>query len=201
LNGWLNLNFHQLSLVVSLVIGETLLFLIGVVIFFSGVITLAKGRRRRQPLISSGIYRFIRHPQHLGLILMLLPWALYVPVHFRLEAGLIYSDDLGIRIGEIISWTLFSVLLVIISLLEERSMRKKHPEIYEQYQITTGFLLPLRRSKRQRFSPQGLHYDDRKQFIRTLLLVILCYLTFLVIAGVITTLIGESTLGWLYWTV
>ena len=47
-----------------------------------------------------------------------------------------------IRIGEIVSWSFFSFVLLLISDLEERKLAKKFGEEFNQYRETTGFLIP-----------------------------------------------------------
>lgn len=119
---------------------EIISFMVGIFVFFSGLYHLAKGKKQKELIITEGIYKYIRHPQNLGISLISLPFALYIPGF----------NDIGIRIGELFSWMLFTFFLTIYSNLEEYNLSKKFPEEYRKYQIQTGFFLPkfhLRKKK------------------------------------------------------
>lgn len=139
-NGWILLGFHEglLAATIIVIILESLVFVLGCYLIVSGIVHLASGRKEGMSLIESGPYKFIRHPQHLGIILISLPFALYIP----------WSNDLGIRIGEILSWSLSCVILFIISEIEEVRITQKLKEEYLNYKQRTGFILPkIRRNE------------------------------------------------------
>ena len=117
---------------VALIIVEFVIFIIGLSLFVWGVILIAKARLKHTGLVKTGPYKLIRHPQHLGLILMSLCISLYIP----------WTKDEFIRIGEIVSWSFFSLILVIISDFEEKRLSKKFGEEFDQYRSNTGFFLP-----------------------------------------------------------
>lgn len=79
--------------VISLLVFEALFFAFGLVLFIWGLIYIAKVRLKKEGLATSGPYRLIRHPQHLGLILMSFSFSLYVPG----------TEDREIVVGEILS--------------------------------------------------------------------------------------------------
>jgi len=111
---------------------EIISFMVGIFVFSSGLYHLAKGRKHKISIVTTGMYKYVRHPQNLGICLIALPFALYIPGF----------NDIGIRIGEIYSWTLFTFILTIFSNLEEQNLMKKFPEQYAAYQHQTGFFLP-----------------------------------------------------------
>lgn len=115
-----------------LIIVEIFIFFTGFSIFLIGLIKLAQVKLRGAIIAREGIYRYIRHPQHLGIILMALPFALYIP----------WINDLGIRVGDLLIWCLFSLILSFYSVIEEYRLKKRFPEEFSEYQSVTGFMFP-----------------------------------------------------------
>ena len=118
--------------VLPLIIFEIFIFLTGCALFFLGLIQLTQAKQRGENIAQVGIYHHIRHPQHLGIIVMTLPWALYIP----------WINDFGIRVGDLVTWIFFTLLLVIYSDIEDYRLRKRFPEEFSVYQAKTGFILP-----------------------------------------------------------
>ncbi|MHA1347635.1 MAG: methyltransferase family protein [Candidatus Heimdallarchaeaceae archaeon] len=79
-----------------------------------------------------GSYKYVRHPQHLGLIIISLATSLYVP----------FTTDIGIRLGEILSWSLFSLILFFISDVDDRKLAKRFCQEYIEYHTKTGSFFP-----------------------------------------------------------
>jgi hypothetical protein len=129
---------------IALIVIEFLIFSIGLMLFVWGVILIARARLKNAGLVTTGPYRLIRHPQHLGLILMSLCISLYIP----------WSQDTFIRIGEIVSWSFFSLVLIIMSDFEDKKLAKKFGEEFHQYRSHTGF-----------FFPRILHRDKTRKTI------------------------------------
>ncbi len=117
---------------ITLIVIEFLIFGIGLYLFLWGVILIAKARLNKTGLVQTGPYKYMRHPQHLGLILMSLCISLYIP----------WSIDEFIRIGEIVSWSFFSLVLIILSDFEDKKLAKKFGEKFHQYRSSTGFFFP-----------------------------------------------------------
>lgn len=132
LNSWFVIYPWEVSLIFSLILIEICIFLIGLELFLSGFITLLRSRKDGQKIAQMGPYKYIRHPQNLGIILMVLPFTLYIPGF----------GDIGIRIIDILSWILFSFIILIISDYEENTMLKKYSEEYNHYRNRTGFFFP-----------------------------------------------------------
>ena len=121
----------EIALIILIVI-ESILFIIGLTLFIWGLIYLAKVKREKQGLATGGPYKFTRHPQHLGLILMTLANSLYLP----------WAIHPYIRIGSILSWSLIALFLIVISELEEKKLLKEYGNTYLDYLINTGMFLP-----------------------------------------------------------
>jgi len=128
-NTWFPLS-NQLKL--NILIIECIMFIVGLLLFLIGVIYLIKARRSNIGIAQTGPYKFIRHPQNLGILIISLSFVFYVP----------WFGDLGIRIADLFSWCLFIIIIVIISDLEEYKMVKKYPEQYYDYISHTGYFFP-----------------------------------------------------------
>lgn len=164
-------HIYPFQLVLLLII-ELIIFIGGVVLFLSGLYHLAKGRKHKISIVKTGLYNYIRHPQILGISLISLPFALYIPGF----------NDLGIRIGEIFSWTLFTFFLTIYSNLEEHNLTKKFPEEYRKYQTQTGFFLPKFHLRKKKKSKRVEFMTIRKRYLFLLLgYLILVFVVFIVI--------------------
>jgi len=114
------------------IIAEIIIFCFGLGIFLTGFITMVKEKIRGVTLVQTGIYKFIRHPQNLGIAIFFLPLALFIPGF----------GDLGIRMGDILSWSLFTFLISLLSLFEDWSLMEKFPDEFLKYYSQTGFYLP-----------------------------------------------------------
>ncbi len=117
---------------IALIVVEFIIFFIGLSLFIWGIILIARARLKNTGLVKTGPYKFLRHPQHLGLILMSLCISLYIP----------WTQDEFIRIGEIVSWSFFSLVLIIMSDFEDKKLAKKFGEEFDQYKSITGFFFP-----------------------------------------------------------
>ena len=113
---------------------EITLFLGGLGISVWGLRELAVKHVEGCGLVTTGPYRWTRHPQHLGIILFLLPTALFNPTY-----SLYWS---GIRPGDILSWSLISFLLLIVADWEEIRLRAVYGQEFEAYKSRTAFILP-----------------------------------------------------------
>jgi len=132
LNSWFEIYPWETFLIFNLIVIEIIIFLIGFGIFLSALITMIITRRKGEDIIQKGLYSFIRHPQNLGIIIFSIPLILYIPGF----------GDLGIRIVDILSWILFTMIIVVISDLEEIRMKQKFGQDYEDFIIKTGYFLP-----------------------------------------------------------
>jgi len=113
---------------------EVMLFLGGLGIFIWGLRELVMKHVEGCGLVTTGPYRWTRHPQHLGIILFLLPTALFNPIYSPYWSG--------IRPGDILSWSLISFLLLIVADWEEVRLRVVYGQEFEDYMSRTAFILP-----------------------------------------------------------
>lgn len=135
-------------------------------IIFIGLVFIAKARKDRINLIQKGPYKYVRHPQNLGIIIMVLPFALYTP----------WIQDTGIRIGDILSWTLFCLVMIFCSDFEEIRMKKGLSEEYENYRLRTGFFIP-----KLRYQKVNQAKDTKVNYLKRYSLLILGYIIFILI--------------------
>lgn len=124
----------NIAIASSIVLIETVIFLAGLALFVWSLFVMIRGRLNGVQLITIGPYQWIRHPQHLGIIVFLLPLALYNP-----SESLVWS---GIRPGDILSWSLVAFMLIIVADIEEIRLTKLFEQDYENYRAKTPFLLP-----------------------------------------------------------
>ncbi len=149
---------HSLTLVISI---EAFLFCFGLGLLLSGLFTLVKEKIKGVGLVKTGIYKYFRHPQNLGIVLMVLPFAIYVP-GFR---------DIGIRMGEIASWLYFAFFMCLYSFYEEWRLSRKYENEYLEYYGKTGHFIPKIKDKKTETPP-------RINFLKKILITVLVYVSF-----------------------
>ncbi len=113
---------------------QGILLFAGLILFILALFEMARKFSDGMSLVTSGPYRWVRHPQHLGIILFLLPLAL-----FNISYSASWS---GIRPGDILSWSLVAFMLIVAADLEERGLVKRFGTEYIDYCKRTPFLLP-----------------------------------------------------------
>jgi protein-S-isoprenylcysteine O-methyltransferase Ste14 len=133
---WLPFSGFPLNPIVLLVvvIAEIVLFIIGVCLFLWGLKEIVTMRATEDGLVITGPYKWIRHPQHLGIILFTLSTALLNPSY-----SFYWS---GIRPGDLLSWSLVSFLLLIVAEWEESNLREKFEDEFTLYASKTPFIIP-----------------------------------------------------------
>lgn len=149
-DSWFVINPDDVYRVYLVCCVELFIFIGGFLLFGFSLYHLIKERRHNIKITNTGPYKFIRHPQNLGIIMMLFPFILYIPGF----------GDIGIRSGEIISWMIFSLLIIIISILEEQGLKKKYPEEFKRYSRYSGFFFP-------KVNPHGFHQEKSNKFAFT----------------------------------
>ena len=102
-----------------------LLLLVGTLVFLAGAVPLYWAKLRRRGAVTGGLYRFIRHPQYVGLAVM--------------------------GVGVLLVWPRFLVLVSLIVMLslyavlarwEEAQCLARFGESYGSYQASTGMFVP-----------------------------------------------------------
>ncbi|MCK4383278.1 MAG: hypothetical protein KAW66_08295, partial [Candidatus Lokiarchaeota archaeon] len=111
---------------ISMIIIQNIFFILGFLIFLTSLAQIIYGRVKKRGLIQNGFYKYIRHPQNLGIIFM--AFSLFVLPK--------------IRMGDIISWVQFVFLIILYSDNGDLLLKKKNPDQFQQYYEKTGFMCP-----------------------------------------------------------
>ena len=118
------LGMGELGMMISMILGYTLLF-IGIGLFIQGWRQLYQARQKNQ-LITTGLYRFVRHPQYTGLFLGLF------------GEGIVHWPTL-------FSVAIFPIIVLAYFLLarsEERKVLEQFGDEYRAYQARVPMFLP-----------------------------------------------------------
>jgi protein-S-isoprenylcysteine O-methyltransferase Ste14 len=130
--GW-GVDIHR-PLVLLTIGGGLLLFVLGTLAWFVA-------RQRGKSVADLWIYRLSRHPQYLGWIV----WS--YGMLLALKRVRYPKRSWGIPAS--LPWLLSAMVIVGVSLLEERKMRRLSGEAYDAYRSKTSFLFPLPRFLRR----------------------------------------------------
>ncbi len=103
----------------------SVLFLLGIAMFFVCAIQVYSHKFLKRGAVLKGLYRWIRHPQYLGLSIAGLGLAILWP-----------------RFIVVVLWLLMILVYYILSKDEERRMLGQHTETYSGYMERTGMFLP-----------------------------------------------------------
>ncbi|MEM4983268.1 MAG: methyltransferase [Candidatus Bathyarchaeia archaeon] len=136
------------------------LLVVGSAIFLASFLSWLLNLRRNGDLITDGVYRFTRHPQYLGIIL--------------LSLGLTVRS---LRPISFIAWITLLIGYLILASLEERSLIKTYGLRYEEYSRRTAFIIPC-----LRFNISDW-LSVRKPYRYALFIVIWLILVILVLVG------------------
>lgn len=122
------------------VVIETLssdLIILGVFIFFLGVLTWIYGKFKKSEIVDFWIYRVSRHPQYLGLLLW--SYGLTMLMMFRQQFVMVWW-----KLPEpSLPWLVYALTLVAVALNEEIKMAKKFGDKYIKYRGSASFMLPF----------------------------------------------------------
>jgi protein-S-isoprenylcysteine O-methyltransferase Ste14 len=124
---WLNSYLYS-SFVYSeaFLITKTVISLVGLVLLVVSIAQLVYCLKKEKLLVRKGIYKYIRHPQNLAVLIITLPFFIFN----------------GVRIGDIVTWVQFFFLMIIYSDFEDLRLCKKYPNEYHDYYKNSGFFLP-----------------------------------------------------------
>ncbi len=147
-----------------------LMFIIFGISLFFFIISLGNlviGIRNRAGLVQEGIYKYIRHPQNLAIIIMAFPLFLVNGFPINLVGGF--------RLGDLVTWIQFIFLMIIYSDFGDMKLRKKYPQEFQSYYEKTGFFFP--RILPYRFSCYfSAIYNKKFRYPLLILVYILCIL-------------------------
>ncbi|MGY5863282.1 MAG: methyltransferase [Candidatus Thorarchaeota archaeon] len=105
---------------------DFLILILGIGLLLYGLKTMVTHKSKKDELITSGPYRWVRHPQHLGIILFLL-----APIFVTY-----------VRPNDILSWSLIAFGLIVSADIEEVSLSKRFGESYVEYRAKVPFIFP-----------------------------------------------------------
>ena len=105
---------------------KLMIFIVGLIFFIISLTTLINGIRKDDGLVKNKIYKHMRHPQNLSIILMAFPLFLYM----------------GFRMGDFVSWVQFIFIMIIFSDIGDIKLKKKYPTDFQPYYEKSGFFLP-----------------------------------------------------------
>ncbi len=112
------------------------IMIVGIWLFFMGVLSWFQGESLEEDFVSLSIYRFCRHPQYLGYLL-----ATYgVLILFGFRPGL----ERWLPVPSIF-WLLSAICIIGVAIREENTLLAKNNPAYRKWRDHTSFLIPLPR--------------------------------------------------------
>ena len=100
----------------------------------------------RKELIRKGPYKYVRHPQYLGIIIMTLGLTIISldtsPI-FPFGNEFYYEKSLLVFI-----WLVEVIAYIILAKIEDFSLRKKYGKAFIEYENSVGFMIPILTVKR-----------------------------------------------------
>ncbi len=118
------------------------LIVVGLVLVFYSAIYLQL--HKKQGLVMTGPYHFIRHPQYTGFLLLTLGLTVWSYWLLSVTFGLGWLTPEG----TIILWYAELCAYVILALIEDSYLSKQFGENHTDYRSKTSFFLPFRRAGR-----------------------------------------------------
>ena len=120
---------------------ERVLIIVGLSIFLYSTYFLRK--EQRNGLVTTGPYKYVRHPQYLGILLFTIGLTSWSFVIAATTYGVTFWQAiLGFYFDPIKIWYAEFVLYILVALIEETHLTKKFGEEYKKYRVKTPFLIP-----------------------------------------------------------
>ena len=102
-------------------------------------------KRGGNTLVITGPYKYIRHPQYLGLLLMSVGLGSWSYVIYAVTYGLTFWQIyLSGFFDPIKMWYIEVGLYILVALIEERFLCRKFGKDYKEYQKRTSFMVPIK---------------------------------------------------------
>jgi len=140
---WILFRINVSSVTGNLLIYFILLFPIGLGLFTASFIQFLRVQlSRKDRLITSGLYRIVRHPQYLGIILATFGFLFFV-------------NFLETRLITLITWALMVLAYIWLARREEASLQDKYGEEFLAYKRKVSFMLPLPKRRREQPKPKS----------------------------------------------
>jgi protein-S-isoprenylcysteine O-methyltransferase Ste14 len=118
---------------------ESIIAVAGLILVIYSVVHLHNNRK--EGLVTTGPYRFIRHPQYAGFILLSLGLTALSVNLLRNTFGVGWlSPEITLAL-----WFGQLAIYIILAFIEEKHLTKTFGATYATYKETTSFLLPLRK--------------------------------------------------------
>ena len=118
------------------------LIIIGVVIAIYSIVYL--GVKKRRGLVTSGPYRFIRHPQYTAFLLLTIGftgWS-YFLIKYTFGMSWLSADE------TIALWYLELLAYLILAFIEDKYLLKKFGTEFDNYKTKTPLLVPFLNTKK-----------------------------------------------------
>jgi len=112
------------------------------VLVYSAVYLIAK---RKSGLVTSGPYRWVRHPQYLGMVLLTLgltSWSVWILNNTFGTGFLSPSQTIGV-------WFIEMLAYILLAHIEEQHLSRNHGESFENYKSQVPFFIPFLKTNRQ----------------------------------------------------
>ncbi|MFX0042953.1 MAG: methyltransferase family protein [Candidatus Hodarchaeota archaeon] len=95
----------------------------------------------RKELIRKGPYKYVRHPQYLGIIIMTLGLTM-----ISLNTSPIFPFDNEFSYGNsllVFIWFMEVIAYIILAKIEDFSLRRKYGKSFIEYENSVGFIIPI----------------------------------------------------------
>jgi len=102
-------------------------------------------KKRRGGLVTSGPYRYVRHPQYLGMILLTLgltSWSVWILNNTFGIGFLNPSQTIGVWVIELLAY-------ILLAYIEEQHLSRNYGESFENYKSQVPFFIPFIKTNRQ----------------------------------------------------
>ncbi|MFX1567953.1 MAG: hypothetical protein ACFFCV_06270 [Promethearchaeota archaeon] len=154
---WLNA-YLESSFIYSeaFLIIKMIIFLAGLIFFTVSITQLIYWLKKEKNLVQKGIYKYIRHPQNMAIIIMAFPFFIW------------YS----VRIGDIVTWVQFVFLMILYSDFGDLKLNQKYPDEFQNYYLNTGFFLPKAISIKS-IEPLSIFKNKKLRYIILVLIYVL----------------------------